>query len=152
VGEIWHTAVAPKSKSAGHLDLDRKRSPMPRRYKDYDPQRLLRAARLARLPGIRRALACERFGLSIGVLRRAIREAGAAACPPPRDIVLHAFTHGGTRLSGEMRDLGSVASYVDFVNKDGMTAEGVETILEALVREGTLAIEGDQWRLLVEFP
>ena len=125
---------------------------MPRRYKDYDPELLLRAARLARLPGVTRAEACERFGLSIGMLRRAIKENRVAACPSSRDLVLHAFTDGGTLRSGEIEDPAQVASYCDFVNKDGMKADGVKAILDALVHEGTLALDGNRWRLLKDFP
>ncbi len=114
---------------------------------------LLRAARLARLPGVRRAEACERFGLSIGMLRRAIREFGAQARPRAWEIVLHALTDAGTRVSGDsLPRLAAVASYVDFVNKDGCTVEEVRRILDGLVAEGVLAMDGERWELLVEFP
>lgn len=126
---------------------------MARRYADIDKQLLLRAARLARLPGVRRAEACERFGLSVGMLRRAIQEFGATARPPPRDIVLHALTDAGTRRAGEeLPDLARVASYVDYVNKDGCTAADVKAILDELVRDGVIALDGSKWRLLCEFP
>jgi hypothetical protein len=49
-------------------------------------------------------------------------------------------------------NLATVASYVDFVNKDGMTEAGVEAIVDQLVAEGTLALRGKKWRLLVEWP
>lgn len=123
------------------------------RYVDIDEELLLRAARLARLPGVRRADACERFGLFIGMLRRAIREFGARARASPRDIVLHALTDAGTRRSArDLPNLATVASYVDFVNKDGCTAAQVEQILDGLVRDGTLAMEGSAWRLVRDFP
>jgi hypothetical protein len=126
---------------------------MARRYANIDKQLLLRAARLARLPGVRRAEACERFELSIGMLRRAIREFGAQARPGARDIVLHALTDAGTRRADDrLPNLATVASYVDFVDKDGCTAARVEEILAELVRDGVLAIDGTAWRLLKDFP
>lgn len=123
-----------------------------RLYADLDRAMLLRAAKLARLPGVTRAEACERFDLSIGMLRRALRDFWVEAFPAPREIVLHAFTDGGTRKRGELPNLATVASYVDFVNKDGMTQAGVEAIVDELVAEGTLALKGKRWRLLVEWP
>lgn len=113
---------------------------------------LLRAAKLARLPGIRRAEACERFDLSAGMLRRALKEFWVEAFPSPREIVLHALTDGGTRKQGSIPNLATVASYVDFVNKDGMKEEGVRVILDELVAQGTLEVDGTHWRLLAEFP
>lgn len=124
----------------------------PRRYADLDRTMLLRAAKLARLPGVTRVEACERFDLSIGMLRRALRELWREACPSPRTIVLHAVTDAGTLPSGELPDLACVASYVDYVDKNGMTAAGVQAILDELVAEGVLAIDGERFRLLVEFP
>ena len=46
----------------------------------------------------------------------------------------------------------SVASYVDYVNKDGSTADTIAAIVDELVREGVLARDGATWRRLREFP
>jgi hypothetical protein len=123
-----------------------------RRYADYDQVVLIRAAKLARLPGVKRAKACERFALSIGMLRRAMKELYLESIPSPRDIVLHALTDAGEKRSGALADLATVASYVDYVNKDGCTAADVRAILDELESDGVLALDGSQWRLLREFP
>jgi hypothetical protein len=125
---------------------------MARRYADLDPTRLLRAARLARLPGVKRSEACARFGLSAGMLRRALRELAIESIPTARDIVLHAITDAGAMRAGELPSLATVASYCDYVNKDGATEADIGTHLGDLQREGLLAIEGTRWRLLRDFP
>lgn len=123
------------------------------RYVDIDRDVILRAARLARLPGVRRAEACARFSLSIGALRRAMKEMGARAWPSSRDLVLHTLTDGGTRRAGTLpRDLRLVASYLDYVNKDAATEDDVRGYLDELVRERVIAIDGTRFRLLQDFP
>ena len=47
-----------------------------RLYADLDRAMLIRAAKLARLPGVTRAEVCERFDRSIGMLRRALKDLG----------------------------------------------------------------------------
>ena len=123
-----------------------------RRYVDYDRTILLRAAKLARLPGVRRAEACKRFDLSIGMLRRAMKELALESIPSRRDLVLHAITGAGSERSGELPDLARVANYVDYVNKDASKEADVRKVLEELVRAGTLAVMGTRWRLLTDFP
>ncbi|MCA9575750.1 MAG: hypothetical protein R3B40_16460 [Polyangiales bacterium] len=122
------------------------------RYADHDPDILLRAARYAQLPDIRRAVACAHFGLSAGTLRRAIKELGLRGRPRLVDYVLHAVTHGGTLREGPLTDLDGLANYLDYVNKDGSRAEDVWRHLRQLEREGMVAISEGRFRLLGEFP
>ena len=49
-----------------------------RRDADVDPELARRAVKLATLPGVTRAEAAARFGLSLAGLRRALNEHGAA--------------------------------------------------------------------------
>lgn len=122
------------------------------RYTDYDPALLFRAARYAQFPDIRRKVACERFGISPGTLRRAIQELGLACRPRLRDYVLHALTRGGTIHEGQLPDLGSLANYLDYVNKDGSQADDVQRHLEQLVDDGLLELDGTRFRLVGQFP
>lgn len=122
------------------------------RYADLDPEVLRRAAKLAQLPGVTRSAAAERFGLSVGVLRRAVKEHGAAARASRAELVLHCISRAGREAQGELGDLRTVASYLDYVNKDGSVAADVRALLEQLVAEGKLALDGPRWRLIGEFP
>ena len=125
---------------------------MARRYADYEPAHLIRAARLARLPGVKRAEVCERFDLSVGMLRRAMKEYAMQAIPAPRDIVLHALTQGGVKRSGKLGNLDSLAGYVDYVNHDGCDAREVRRLLTEIEENGVLSVKGDEWRLRGEWP
>jgi hypothetical protein len=125
---------------------------MARRYVDIDRETKIRAACLANLPGVRRPEACARFGLSIGMLRRAMKEFVLDAIPSRRSIVLHALTDAGKVQSGPLPDLARVANYLDFVNKDASTAAQVQALIDELVDEGVLAVEGGRFRLLRAFP
>ncbi|MCA9536877.1 MAG: hypothetical protein KC593_24510 [Myxococcales bacterium] len=119
---------------------------------DAESERLFRAARYAQFPDVRRAAAAARFGVSLGALRRAIRELGLTCRPRLGDYVLHTLTRGGTVTAGPLPELDSVARYLDYVNKDGSRPEDVARLLEELTREGMIELEGDRWRLLGEFP
>jgi hypothetical protein len=107
---------------------------------------------MARLPGVKRARAAERFGLSIGMLRRAMKEHAVESIPSAHDLVLHAITDAGSSREGTLPDLAMVASYCDYNNKDGSTVEDVQRRLDELARDGIVEVEGARWRLLEEFP
>ncbi len=122
------------------------------RYADLDPAMLPRACKLAQLPGVTRSAAAERFGISVGMLRRALKEYGSESRWTRADLVLHCLSDAGQRTSGELGDLSTMASYLDFVNKDGSKAADVRALLDALVAEGRLALDGERWQLVGEFP
>jgi hypothetical protein len=124
---------------------------VPRRFADYDPVLLARAVKMARLPGVTHKRAAARYGLSTGVLRRAMKEQSDVGYDPT-ELVLHAITDAGTRIEGELHDLESLASYCDYVNKDGCTVDEVQRRIDTLVARGMLAIEDGRWSLLVAFP
>ncbi len=125
---------------------------MARRYADLDRGMLLRACKLAELPGITRAVAAERFGISVGMLRRALKEFGLECRPDRPALVLHCLSDGGRRTEGELGDLAIVASYLDYVNKDGSTAADIRSLLDQLVGEGWLTLDGRRWTLRRDFP
>ncbi|MBW1881424.1 MAG: hypothetical protein JRJ84_23965 [Deltaproteobacteria bacterium] len=81
-----------------------------------------------------------------------MKEFALQAIPSPRSIILHAITDAGAMRSGQLPNLARVADYCDYVNKDGATAAVVQGIIDELVRDGMLAIEGEHWRLLRDFP
>lgn len=126
------------------------------RYADLDPTELRRACTLAQLPGVTRREAASRFGLSVGALRRALREHGQASRPSRADLVLHAMTDAGTRTEGALEGFAQIASYLDFVNKDGSRAEDVRALVEELSEQGWLVLEGPvaggRWTLARPWP
>jgi len=127
-------------------------SGMARRYANIPREQLVRAARFARLPGVKRTEACKRFDLSIGMLRRALDELSAESIPSREDLLLSALSDAGRVRSGELRPLRGLASWLDYVNKDGSTEADVEALLDALVRAGRLEVDGTRWTLVGEFP
>jgi hypothetical protein len=117
-----------------------------------DPN-LARAARLSALPGITLAVACERFGVEKAALQRARKELGATALRPSReDLVLAVLTDYATVSEGALPDLARVASYIDFVEKDGCTPDEVRGVLNALAGDGALELDGSRWKLLRPWP
>jgi hypothetical protein len=114
---------------------------------------LTRAARLSALPGITLAVACERFRVPKAALQRARKELGAAALRPSReDLVLAILTDYATATEGTLPDLARVASYIDFVEKDGCTPDEVRGLLGELARSGALELSGSRWKLLQPWP
>lgn len=73
----------------------------------------------------------------------------------PRDLVLACLTEQGLCERGPwptVDEWRTMASYVDFVNKDGSTSEDVKAMLEELLKEGILRREGDEYVLQQPFP
>ncbi len=119
----------------------------------YDDDLLRRAARLYRIPGVTAADVCARLGVSRYALDKATKRFGGA--PSPEDLVLAALTQHGLSTRGPWPTADrsrSLASWVDYVNKDGCTVEDVEAILDALVRAGVLEREGASFVLVQPFP
>lgn len=115
-----------------------------------DPATLARAVRYAKLQGVRRADACARYGVSIRQLREGLRTLRIYL--DRRDLVLAALTRSAERRAGELGDLESIAGYVDWQNHDGCQVTDVERALAELVDAGVLAIDGDRWTLVGEWP
>lgn len=121
----------------------------------YDDVLLERAVRLYRIPGVTAAEVCERLGVTRYALKRARKTVDRSAYPWPRDLLLSALTDTGLRTHGAwptQEELRVLASYIDFVNKDGSTAETVAGILEELVAVGILGRSADGFVLLQPFP
>ena len=120
------------------------------------PDELLqRAARLYRIPGVTAAEVCERLGVSRYALKRARAVFDPTRYPWPRDLMLSALTDAGLRTSGPWptrAELTTMASYCDYVNKDGCTADDVERMLAALVDAGQLERTPEGFVLRQPFP
>lgn len=113
---------------------------------------LLRAARLSRLPGVTLAEACARTGVSRSALTRARKELGLAAYPSREDLLLAAITRNGEQLEGALPELRLLASWLDYTNHDGSSAEEVAGMLDDLAARGVLALAEGRYRLLVPWP
>lgn len=113
---------------------------------------VLRAARLSRVPGVTIDAAARRFRVAAADVKRARREASTETALSQNDLLLCALTREGRERSGELGDLRSLASYLDYVNHDGTQPKDVRSMLDALERDGVLAIEGDRWKLLRSWP
>ena len=114
---------------------------------------LARAARLSRLPGMTLAAACARCAVSRGALERARKRMGAAAVPGPEDLLIAALSDNGARRSGALpSQLGTLASFIDYVNKDGCTTTDVRNMLRRLARAGILRIADERWTLVGDWP
>ncbi|MCA9637676.1 MAG: hypothetical protein KC420_16735 [Myxococcales bacterium] len=111
---------------------------------------LRRAVKLSRVPGVTMRAAAERMGVTMGALRRGRRA-------DPRglghdDLLIAALSKNGEEVEGELGDLRVVASWLDYVNKDGSTAESVAEDLRRLAAAGVLEVSEGRYRLLVPWP
>jgi hypothetical protein len=64
------------------------------------------------------------------------------------DLILATLTKDGELTEGDVGDLAGLAAWLDHVNHDGSTAEGVGRDLARLAAEGRIALEGGRFRLL----
>lgn len=115
---------------------------------------LLRAARLSGLPGVTLDTACKRFDVTKGELQRARKKLGPVWMRPTReDLVLAMLTDYATESEGPSpTSLDAMASYVDFVEKDGCTAVEVRALIGDLVAHKLLAVTKTRWKLLEPWP
>lgn len=121
----------------------------------HDHDVLRRAVRLYRIPGVTAAEVCERLGISAYALKKARKSVDISDCSRTDDLVLSALTDTGKQTSGAWpcpAQLRTLASYLDYVNKDGSTPESVAAMLDDLVARDVLHQDGDTFRLLVPFP
>jgi len=114
------------------------------------PDTLRRAARLSRLPGVTLAEAADRMGVPVTALRRARTD--PTIVPTRDDLILGALTRNGADTEGPLGDLGALASWLDYVNKDGTTAQTVASDLERLAAAGTITLAPGRYRLVTRWP
>lgn len=120
----------------------------------YDDDLLQRVARLYRIPGVSATKVCERLGVTRYAIAKATKRFGGRR-PSPEDLVLAALTREGANTRGPWPTadkLTLMASWVDYVNKDGSTAENIEAMLDGFVRAGVLRRDGNAFVLLKPFP
>jgi hypothetical protein len=115
------------------------------------PADVARAAKLSRVPGVTIAEAAARFAVPASAVARARKTAPALSIG---ELALAAVTDNGARTSGRLTAAGlaRVASFIDYVNHDGCTADEVRTLLAACARAGTLTLRGDAWTLAAPWP
>lgn len=116
------------------------------------PPEAVRAAKLSRVPGVTIAEACERFGVSRAAVERARRELVSETTPSLAELVLAALSSHGQQSGGVLTDLDGIAGWIDNINHDGCTGADVRRILDGLVEDGALGIEGDRWKLARPWP
>ena len=115
---------------------------------------LMRAARLSALPGVTLATACDRFGVTKPALEHARKMLGETWLRPSReDLVVAILTDYATATEGPMpASFDAIASYIDFVEKDGCTAVEVRSLIDGLVQQGLVEIAKARWKLLEPWP
>lgn len=117
-----------------------------------DPKEVSRAVTLSRIPGVTIAEAAKTIGVSAAAVKRG--RAREATAPTRDDLLLAALTKNGTLREGPVGDHAALAGWLDYVNKDGTTADEVGRDLERLAREGRIALEdgGAKFRLVTRWP
>lgn len=119
----------------------------------YDDALLRRVARLYQIPGVTASQVQQRLGVTRHAISVATQRFGNR--PSPEDLVLAALTRSGTDTRGSWptaQQLATMASWVDYVNKDGSTADDIAAILDRFLSNGVLRREGDTFLLLEPFP
>lgn len=90
------------------------------------------------------------MGVSLYALRKA-RKADPSGLGHD-DLLIAALSRNGTRVEGRLGDLPLLASWLDYVNKDGSTAASVSADLLRLEADGVIVVRGDHYRLLLPWP
>lgn len=114
-----------------------------------DPGKVLRAARLSRVPGVSISEACERFGVrpsDVQRVRKTVRDLSL------EELVVAGLTANGTKTSGAITPevLESLASWIDMVDKGGCNAAEILALLDRA--KAWIEIEKDTWRLVQTWP
>mgnify|MGYP000175572867 CR=1 FL=1 len=113
---------------------------------------LVKAARLSAIPGVTLAEACARYGVSRTAVARVKKQLGGAS-PSQDDLVLAALARGGEHEQGELpSDWAHLASWLDYVNHDGCTADEARARVAKLADDGLIELHGTAWRLRVPWP
>lgn len=106
---------------------------------------VMRAAKLSHVPGVTIAEACARFGVGRAAVARARK--APEAVPSLAELALAALTKHGTRSEGEIAELAGVASWIDYINHDGSTADDIRALLAPLV-----TFDGTRWSFAGRWP
>jgi hypothetical protein len=113
---------------------------------------LVKAARLSAIPGVTMAEACERYGVGRSAVARVKKELGGAP-PSLHDLLIAALAGNGKHDQGELpQDYATLASWLDYLNHDGCTADEARARVVTLAEEGLIEIRGTTWRLRVPWP
>jgi glutathione S-transferase len=113
---------------------------------------LVKAARLSAIPGVTIAAACERYGVGRSAVARVKKELRGAR-PSLDDLLIAALSRNGELREGELpRDYAALASWLDYIDHDGCTAEEARARVAELATDGLIELRGETWRLLVAWP
>lgn len=106
-----------------------------------------RAAKLSHVPGVTIADACDRFDVSRSSVLKARKD--PATKPSLAELALAALTANGTLASGSTDDFAELASWIDYINHDGCTADEARALIASCPQ---IAIEADAWTLVAPWP
>lgn len=109
-----------------------------------------RAVLLSLLPEMTLPRAARAAGVPLAALRRARKTSAVRVTRD--DLLVAALTRNGEETEGPIPDLAGLASWLDHVNHDGSTAEGVRQDLERLAAAGRLVLTGGRYRLVGRWP
>ena len=113
---------------------------------------LVKAARLSSIPGVTMAEACARYRVGRSAVARVKQQLGGAQ-PSLDDLLLAALTNNGEHDTGELpADYASLASWLDYLNHDGCTADEARARVAALAERGLIEIRDATWRLRMPWP
>jgi hypothetical protein len=113
---------------------------------------LVKAARLSAIPGVTMAEACERYGVGRSAVTR-VKQGLDGARPSLDDLLLAALTSNGEHDTGELPgNYASLASWLDYLDHDGCTADEARARVAKLADRGLIEIRGTTWRLRVPWP
>jgi hypothetical protein len=113
---------------------------------------LVQAARLSAIPGVTIAKACARYGVGRSAVARVKKELHGAA-PSREDLLIAALSSNGEQQQGELpSDYAGLASWLDYIDHDGCTADEARAQVATLATDGLIEIDGKTWRLRVAWP
>lgn len=113
---------------------------------------LVKAARLSALPGVTMAEACERYGVGRSAVARVKKELRGAR-PSLEDLLIAALSRNGELQEGELpSDYAMLASWFDYIDHDGCTADEARARVAKLATDGLIELRGETWRLRVVWP
>lgn len=113
---------------------------------------LVRAARLSAIPGVTLAQACARYDVRRTAVSRVKKELGGAR-PSLDDLLVAALSSNGEHTEGELpSDYAHLASWLDYLEHDGCTADEARARVARLAESGLLELDGTRWRLRVPWP
>jgi glutathione S-transferase len=113
---------------------------------------LVKAARLSAIPGVTLAQACARYGVGRTAMARVKKELGGAR-PSLDDLLIAALSGNGEHDEGELpSDYAHLASWLDYLEHDGCTADEARARVARLAESGLIEIHGTRWRLRAPWP